>query len=495
MASVTQRDLDALISTRAIETPELLDLICSFADVSDCARLSRTCKAVFEVAVPFVWRQVEGAQNILSLIGVTHAMQTENFEGPELIMTVPLLEPSACNFTRLNLYGPLVQTLHIWGPPETDYSYYRVHDWEQLIPYARHQTLLPNLSSLVFNYSSDGFNYPLWIKLFVSPSLTSILVDRYSEPYQPWIKVSTADIVLDILVEQCPRLLRLAIFPTYDAGEDELDPPHELFKPITGRAHHQLLREFTMLSELTCPLTLLKRQSFLAIGSLPNLRRLCINTKSDSGDLEPDVIPPGSFPALQELCLADTLISFETIQILNILPLIEKITHLELAYTTTTPEDEEDVEDHAEHIASEILPPLKHACCLSVLDFYVNYDAAFGNCPYDIGHQSLVEIFAALPLHTIIMRGAHFGSWMRDSDALNIAWSNVVKLELWDQKTPLNLLQYFVHLPKLEFLLLEFQFESVPEIPVVVSISPFKLWNAPPIDTRNTIRTEYHPLD
>ncbi|QRV95865.1 hypothetical protein RhiJN_23883 [Ceratobasidium sp. AG-Ba] len=476
MASITQKTQDALISTRVIEMPELLDLICSFADVSDCARLSRTSKAAFEIAVPFVWREVEGVKNILSLIGATYTMKIENFYGPEPIITVPSLDLAFGDFTRLNLYGPLVHMLHIWGPPETEYSHYQIHDWERLMPYAQHQTLLPNLSSLIFSHSSRGFNYPLWIRLFVSPSLTSILIDHYSEPDQPWITVSMADIVLDILAEECPRLFRLAIFPTYDANEEELDPPHGLIKPMTGCAHHQLLREFTALSELTCPLTLLKRQSFVAIGSLPGLRRLCINAKSDSGDLEPDVISPGSFPKLQELCLADTLTPFETIQILNILPLVEKITRLELAYTTGDFEDGGDIENHAEHIVSEVLPPLKNARCLSVLDFYVNYDGASidDNGPYDVGHQSLVEIFAALPLHTIVMRGAHIGSWMRDSDALSVAWSNMVKVSLWDQKTPLDSLWCFTHLPKLEFLLLAVQFETASETPAAIPISPLQ---------------------
>lgn len=57
-----------------LKVPELLSLICSFSRTSDCARLARTSRQVFKVSVGYVWNNVDGAQNLLMLLGGTRAI-------------------------------------------------------------------------------------------------------------------------------------------------------------------------------------------------------------------------------------------------------------------------------------------------------------------------------------------------------------------------------------------------------------------------------------
>lgn len=55
-------------SQRVFQVPELANLICSFSTVSDCVRLMRTNRMLFNTAIPFVWKNVDGVQYLLGLI-------------------------------------------------------------------------------------------------------------------------------------------------------------------------------------------------------------------------------------------------------------------------------------------------------------------------------------------------------------------------------------------------------------------------------------------
>lgn len=55
-------------SKQCFQVPEIAALICSFSTTQICARLLRTDRILFRVAVPFVWAHVDGVQRILALI-------------------------------------------------------------------------------------------------------------------------------------------------------------------------------------------------------------------------------------------------------------------------------------------------------------------------------------------------------------------------------------------------------------------------------------------
>lgn len=53
---------------KVFETPELLSLICSYANRRINLRIMRTNKAGYLSAVPFVWKKVDGIVHLLKLL-------------------------------------------------------------------------------------------------------------------------------------------------------------------------------------------------------------------------------------------------------------------------------------------------------------------------------------------------------------------------------------------------------------------------------------------
>jgi hypothetical protein len=55
--------------------PELLDQICGSLGRADCVQVSYASRLFFQVAVPHVWRELRGANNLLSLIQGVECVQ------------------------------------------------------------------------------------------------------------------------------------------------------------------------------------------------------------------------------------------------------------------------------------------------------------------------------------------------------------------------------------------------------------------------------------
>ncbi|KAG9080191.1 hypothetical protein FS749_008089, partial [Ceratobasidium sp. UAMH 11750] len=162
-------------SSRIFKNREILTLICSFSRVSDCARLSRTCKTVFKVSAAFVWKNVDGAQHLLSLLGATQKFYKKDSRDLSRIV-IGTASSSSVDFSRFDIYAPYVRILRVYGPGNG--SYYRVEGWKHLAVRTQQRLLLPRLSSIVIQSSKSDAksNALLWIKTFISPSLRSIQV-------------------------------------------------------------------------------------------------------------------------------------------------------------------------------------------------------------------------------------------------------------------------------------------------------------------------------
>lgn len=78
--------------------PELLAMICDFADQSTRSRLTRVCRRTFLSLVPLVWKHVDGAQNLLTLI--KFAVPIYDTESGSLVSIVCVV--AACSLAQHN---------------------------------------------------------------------------------------------------------------------------------------------------------------------------------------------------------------------------------------------------------------------------------------------------------------------------------------------------------------------------------------------------------
>jgi hypothetical protein len=60
----------------ALFIAEMLDLVCGMIATSDCVQLLRTCRSVFLVAVPRVWRSVPDARVLIHLVVIKDESET-----------------------------------------------------------------------------------------------------------------------------------------------------------------------------------------------------------------------------------------------------------------------------------------------------------------------------------------------------------------------------------------------------------------------------------
>ncbi|KAG9118342.1 hypothetical protein FRC07_007199, partial [Ceratobasidium sp. 392] len=198
------------------------------------------------------------------------------------------------------------------------------------------------------------------------------------------------------------------------------------------------------------------------IGSFPALQQLTVLGLDSPAALDPRRLSTGSFPALQKLHLAgrdgDCLIS-----VLNISPLMNHLTHLNLKHILT----DNRRDDHGqigEWIACDLLPWLKNSPYLQSL--ILKIDSFEGvEVPYDIGYDDLVETFSKLPLQSVTLAGVKLGELVYDLESLKNAFPHVTDLHVLDQPgTPL-ILGCFAELPKLQHLEVRLDLERIDRCP------------------------------
>ncbi|QRW10204.1 hypothetical protein RhiLY_09203 [Ceratobasidium sp. AG-Ba] len=214
---------------------------------------------------------------------------------------------------------------------------------------------------------------------------------------------------------------------------------------------------------------MLEPLSFLTVGALPNLRRLRINGSYAHVGMEPDKVPPGSFPALRELHVCE-LDSATIISILGTRPLVKNLINLRINYR---PEDFElaGIQDRAGYIASTLLGGLRNATSLRSFELLIDLNGVIED-PYDIGHRDLLKTFSKLELEKITLEGAHVGRWACNLNTLGTVWSDMTSISIEDQVTSLDAFICFAQLPRLQHLLLNVRFVAVGRVPEAGSMSP-----------------------
>ncbi|KAG8715086.1 hypothetical protein FRC09_016946 [Ceratobasidium sp. 395] len=183
---------------KLFEVPELLGSIYGYTDRRRWPGLLRISRAFFLAGVPLIWEEVVGIQTILKLL-------------PSELLANNLEKPT--EFARFDLYARFVKRLKVFSP---DMAGYRVTGWRHLSDQSKSRVFLPNLLELAITPPSGAVdqNLFLWIRMFLSPSLTSIVVGAKSNGGLPVIPGLAVKALLGHVGATCQNLRQLQLFST-----------------------------------------------------------------------------------------------------------------------------------------------------------------------------------------------------------------------------------------------------------------------------------------
>lgn len=440
-----------LAAQKLAQVPELLSMVCAFLGSSGCRTVACVSHRFFNAAAPIIWEEVEGVHNLLALFPGTEVIRTAIPGKRTNILRTCV--PSNPDFTRFNIYAPLVKALNIYGCSDHPYEF---TNWKALT--SREAPLLPKLLSLTIKFARSLGGYDdqiLWITTLLSPSLREIraMPAQLSKHHTrtPAIPPLLVALMLKKVVPQCPHLKVLSIFPDPNVDEDQAEKPLSTFLSMSEPPFHYYLAQAQQLCELTSNEQILKHDVLLVIGSLPQLARLEIYT--DQIDICPESIPlpDYTFPALRQLTLH--LSYSEGIEDLWKLGALRQLTSLKIDFK----DQHDDGSDSRDIWARSLLiavadnsPNLKH------LDINFSTCDACGDEPCNLGDYLLFEEMSTLPLETVTLASAWFGPYDADLySRLAHTWPAVVDLHMPNQPATLQELFALAKLPKLEHLVLD----------------------------------------
>ena len=64
-------------SSRVLELPELVSLICNYSETADLVKLLRVSRNLFHCVAPLIWRDLDGVTKLLDLIPVLDSDRLE----------------------------------------------------------------------------------------------------------------------------------------------------------------------------------------------------------------------------------------------------------------------------------------------------------------------------------------------------------------------------------------------------------------------------------
>ncbi|KAF8595576.1 hypothetical protein BDV93DRAFT_611349 [Ceratobasidium sp. AG-I] len=430
------------IAYKIFTTPELLKSIYAHASNKDYFSLLFTNKLGFFTAIEFIWSHVDGVIHLLKLIPGT----TMLLSGANHLTDVRLPpKPSATQFSRFDLYAPLVRSLDVYSKQEPAF---KTTGWQALNWRRERQPLLPALSRLVVSQTGvstvEYTQQTMWICLLLSPSLKIIQISHALNETE--ISGLAASTILQGVIKTCPQLQILTLFPSNpidvpDAKAEEQEFLLHLLEPKSVYYYFASLQNLCQLE--TGPLAL-ESEGLQALGSLPRLKHLVIRF-SFNRTLDSDrSIPDGHrgshlFPALEQLTLNQP--NYEEVEtVLHLKPLVQNLTRFNLSMNS----------EILGWAAEVVVPCLGNLVCVTelVVDFdcYPSFSAMH---EYDdVSDLSTLGIFATLPLQTLDLRGAVF------DNAVDFAatFPNLTRLAVRNQVVSAYDLSSFATIPKLEYL-------------------------------------------
>lgn len=447
---------------RVCEVPELLSFICRYSSLRTQVRMLQVSHSFFDIVAPIVWERVEGVHHLLKLLpGVTAVESIRPTRDGFIIITLPtVLEDN--HFDRFDLYARFVKYLEIYpGTPFPKTNGYSFKGWPRFLNHVRNRTLLPNLLelNLTIRSSPSSNEQFLWIRAFLSPSLSAIRVQTVLDVFNlPTINPLVAIALLGHIASTCPNLRVLWLFPV----KPQTEPKHEddyaaamIWEP-PGSYYNRL--PALQLRELECPVDILAPDVIDILGHLSTLEHLkvyCIPTRKGPATIAPSPPRLGPLPTLRHFAIQSA--SRPTMFRILRLNIFTELTSLRLYLgRDNVDEIDSDDSDNGQWVTELVTLISSGSPALSTLELDFDPDAEFS-----LTSISIIRPLSALPLRTICLKGiAHpLGLALED---LHVVFPAATKLEIPELQFDLVELQHFSKFPHLEHLVVGLMIESFP---------------------------------
>jgi hypothetical protein len=348
-------------------------------------------------------------------------------------------DSSNLDFSRFGLYAPYVRSLEIYKD-----RYFTLLGWGVLTSTTHRRPILPKLSSLTIHTkgipSLHRTLYIGWVNWFMCPSLTSILVSPKRFGFDGlMISSLEGSAILQAVVDGCPRIRRLSL-PLSDGYVGDSDQANLLLGLLRTKPLDQYLPALSDLCELQASTFLLRPDLFRALGSLPRLTSLTLYCLDEEPPLDSAIaFHTKPFPALKKLLLM-CLDALEVIALLDLLPVLENLTSLELDMSLNTDGD---------WLIVDLFPRLEKLLRLSDLRLSIDFSLDMIRSNYHhISDPVALGILTKLPLQAVKLVGVS----IRASVGLSTVFPNVKRLEMLGYQVYPNMLSPFAAMPNLEHL-------------------------------------------
>lgn len=477
---------------RFFNTPECWQILSHSLSKTDLASLACSSRVCYRNAIPELWGEVRGVHHLFALLPGAKVKKAGYKK-----KTIKIPDLSTCDFTRFNVYSPLVKSLDIIESP---YHTYGFTGWSKLASYTRHATLLPNLQDLAFGCDrSRDDTYINWIATFLSPSVLKI--DTYNVDFFNHSNLSFAFVhgFIQLVTDRCPSLSALSFFPTEDflahrrvdsededvevsRGESRKDPSgianaardfgrtwgvslpegRQRFLEPLGRAQH--LRSLTSNAYILCGDVL------QTLGSLPHLEQLTIFDEFAAYEelVYAYELPESSFPALRKLSLLilpNALIP----HIWTITSLVRRLTSVTIRINGDEQEGNQHVEPFGDDEPTELVKFLPTLCegSPNLEELFFDLDAIFGGNSMGVVVSTAkaipsvsLQALARLSLRKLDLRVVKLHPMSRMCETLA---SCTTLRELYLQHEPVTFadLMHFTKLPSLECLQVSISWGSI----------------------------------
>ncbi|KAG8739876.1 hypothetical protein FRC12_016174 [Ceratobasidium sp. 428] len=261
-------------SRQVLLIPELATLVARYSTRQDCARLLRTSKLLYNIAVPFVWECVPCAKHLLLLLD--GAFDTSRYSGPKnsaicLVDCDDIPNP----FIRFDFYAPHVKYLDVYGPTGV---MFKITSWKVLVARAQRQLLLPNLHTMTMmtNCNSSGSCQPMWVGTFSSPSLVNLEITADNLSNAPTVSYQAASFIMKSLTVHCPKIESLGLFPSALDGNHVEDAESSLIAFLSGDRFYEYASNLTSLTHLSCTFAWFQVPALRILGRLPHLESIAV---------------------------------------------------------------------------------------------------------------------------------------------------------------------------------------------------------------------------
>ncbi|KAG8760485.1 hypothetical protein FRC12_009567 [Ceratobasidium sp. 428] len=455
---MSQNSLSGLGSQRVFSIPELATRVLDFSASRDHARLLRTCRMLYKIAIPYVWEEVDDARHLLLLLdrASDHPIwSAEKTESPNV--NIAWVAERSHPFTRFDIYAPYVKSLDVYGRKR---KHFKVIGWKVLITRARNQALLPNLHTLIIQTSCDshGPDQPMWAAAFASPSLVNLSIIPSKPGETPTISWAAASVLMKHVLPFASKLQKIGLFPDDDVGSYIKDGESHFLAMLSEDPFYEYVRSATNLRHLSGSLAWTDDKSLLILGQLPYLETITLSG-ADEIRVNKFKLPTDFFPSLHSLHLHSMHPLFAE-QMLWIKSLLKGLTSLDLHLHMDMLDDSEVSRD--EWLITEFFPCLANAPRVEKLKIHLEEDTKPE--PYGIG-ESALDILSDLPLQCLQLRGLVLDSEALQMDLDNI-WPSLTHLEILERSVSLAGLPRFVAIPCLQHLELQLDLrrETLPEL-------------------------------